>query len=316
MSSASVAVSSAMMSVTPRCRGHELMPKQQSSLARDDVNQPASPLTWIKERETVNAAVRARVAPVLFLHVHKSGGTSLCEAARLTKLHVETGMSCLTNGDRVASAGVWAPVYGRNCNPVFIDRHDAWGGNGPQAMLAYARERGLDMFAMETTRPSVLPWGGLALLVVVRHPLHRLMSRCSRLKALLQPAASNQSRWMSWSRGGADSAPLSAASAISLRECMCQVRGTLVEDLAGVPGGGVDRREQRPSHVSRADVSRACRFLERASVVLVTDRLAEAGALLHASFGWNPTVPRLSSMAAQLARSRNSLAFRPGRRSR
>ena len=41
------------------------------------------------------------------------------------------------------------------------------------------------LYAIETVRPSLLPWGSAALLVVVRHPLHRLLSRCSTLKALL-----------------------------------------------------------------------------------------------------------------------------------
>ena len=295
------------------CRAIALAPDNEKLLRVEDATQPSDPTAWASEREAVNAGVRARRTPILFLHVHKSGGTSLCEAARTAKLRTETGERCQSSGDRVTTSGVWAPVYGKNCNPVFVDRHDAWGGNGPDAMLSYAVERKLDFFAMETTRPSILPWGSIALLVVVRHPLHRLMSRCSRLKALLQPSA-NYTRWLPWRDRAGNAAPLSAESEESLRECACQVRGTLVEELAGAPGGGADRRVARGARVRRADVARASRFLERASIVLVTDRLNEAGALLNSSFGWRSGVPRLSPAAAQFARSRNSLAFRPGRR--
>ena len=47
---------------------------------------------------------------------------------------------CFSGGDQKVSTGVWAPVYGRNCNPYYMERHDAWGGNGPDAMLGYARD--------------------------------------------------------------------------------------------------------------------------------------------------------------------------------
>ena len=45
--------------------------------------------------------------------------------------------------------------------------------------------------------------------------------------------------------------PLSPVAAAPHRACYCAVRGTLVETLAGVPGGGVDRLTPRGANVGR-----------------------------------------------------------------
>ena len=76
----------------------------------------------------------------------------MCELARAEGLRVPYlgNGTCLTSGDkRIESEGVWAPVMGKNCNPYFEERHDAWGGNGPEKMIEYATSRRLDLFAME-----------------------------------------------------------------------------------------------------------------------------------------------------------------------
>lgn len=280
----------------------------------DNPTQPHDPKDWLHERETVSSAVRARGASIAFIHVYKSGGTSLCEAARMAGMRTVQSDTCLRSSGPKRSGGVWADVYGKNCNPTFADRHDAWGGNGPDAMLAFARK--LDFFAIETVRPSLLPWGQVALLVIVRHPLHRLISRCTRLKEMLLKQPKSRSPLLPvFGRMQANvNATGVATEADAERPCFCEMRGTLIETLAGIPGGGVDPLVSRASSVTREAVARASRLLERSSVVLTTDRLAEAGPVLSACFGWHVNVPKLSPFAAMLARSRGTLAMRPGRR--
>ena len=316
--------------MAPACQERPLLPTSAVLDQRDDAMQPKSPAHILRERGQTSAAARARLMPILFLHVPKSGGTSLCELARSASLRVPTNGNgtCMMSGDRrVESEGVWAPVYGKNCNPYFSERHDAWGGNGPERMLSYAADRRLNLFAMEMdARPSLLPWGSLAVLVIVRHPLHRLLSICPGAKRVLESSNSNSSSgggsvissgltggwpgrlWRSIASASTrphGGTPHVSAAEAEISGCMCRYRGSLVYALGGVPGGGVDRRGVRASHMTlRGDVSRAARFLERANVVLVTERLSDSGPLLGAAFGWGGSgVPKLSPFAAALARS-------------
>ena len=296
--------------MAPACQERPLLPTSAVLDQRDDAMQPKSPAHILCERGQTSAAARARLMPILFLHVPKSGGTSLCELARSASLRVPTNGNgtCMMSGDRrVESEGVWAPVYGKNCNPYFSERHDAWGGNGPERMLSYAADRRLNLFAMEMdARPSLLPWGSLAVLVIVRHPLHRLLSICPGAKRVLESSNSNSSSgggsvissgltggWPGrlWrSIASASTRPHGGTPRLSRRGGNIRVHVPLPW-LAGVRtgrrlGGGVDRRGVRASHMTlRGDVSRAARFLERANVCLSRSG-SQTLALLGAAFGW------------------------------
>ena len=91
---------------TPRrtaCIERPLLPSSQHAAWGEDSDiQPASGEAWARERSATNAQARARNLPILFLHVPKSGGTSLCALARAARLQVPVpgNGTCVTSGDR------------------------------------------------------------------------------------------------------------------------------------------------------------------------------------------------------------------------
>eukprot|EP00966_Prymnesium_polylepis_P275741 6371036-Prymnesium_polylepis.1 len=109
-------------------------------------------------------------------------------------------------------------------------------------MAAFARQQHLDFLPTETIRPSELPWSQFAILVVVRHPLHAFLSKCSH------PWWTNRTNYASR----------------SAHLCMCNIRGRQLLQLAGCPGGGASPScKTRPlDFVARADLLSASRFLE------------------------------------------------------
>ena len=133
---------------------------------------------WAAEKARVEDWVRRGKGTISFLHVHKGGGTTMCELARAN------GMRTQRN---VAHSAAWA---GHNCNPTKEDAFDANKGL-PEAALAYAaRMRGSGpaagvvregaaalggggsfFFANEGRLPAALAFGSFAFVAVIREPL-------------------------------------------------------------------------------------------------------------------------------------------------
>ena len=138
---------------------------------------------WAAEKARVEDWVRRGRGTISFLHVHKGGGTTMCELARAN------GMRTQRN---VAHSAAWA---GHNCNPTKEDAFDANKGL-PEAALAYAaRMRGSGpaagvvregaaalggggsfFFANEGRLPAALAFGSFAFVAVIREPLRLAVS--------------------------------------------------------------------------------------------------------------------------------------------
>ena len=138
---------------------------------------------WAAEKARVEDWVRRGRGTISFLHVHKGGGTTMCELARAN------GMRTQRN---VAHSAAWA---GHNCNPTKEDAFDANKGL-PEAAVAYAaRMRGSGaaagvvregapalggggsfFFANEGRLPAALAFGSFAFVAVIREPLRLAVS--------------------------------------------------------------------------------------------------------------------------------------------
>ena len=138
---------------------------------------------WAAEKARVEDWVRRGKGTISFLHVHKGGGTTMCELARAN------GMRTQRN---VAHSAAWA---GHNCNPTKEDAFDANKGL-PEAAVAYAaRMRGSGaaagvvregaaapggggsfFFANEGRLPAALAFGSFAFVAVIREPLRLAVS--------------------------------------------------------------------------------------------------------------------------------------------
>lgn len=96
------------------------------------------------EKAEVEARVRNRTAPVVFVHIHKAGGTTLCNLAKENNLTVPA----------VYSPTGYSGIGGKNCNPSPNHLKVAWTGSA-QEQSAYAHMMGLDFYAHEKVSDSV-----------------------------------------------------------------------------------------------------------------------------------------------------------------
>ena len=72
---------------------------------------------------------------------------------------------------------------GANCNPSPHHGWAAWRfGARPALAAEYARAMRLGLYMHEQLLPPSLPWGELAVGVVLRDPLHRLLSHALEIK--------------------------------------------------------------------------------------------------------------------------------------
>lgn len=279
------------------------------------------------ERDVVNAAVRQLNATIFFVHVPHTGGTTMCALAREAGMRTVLGFgndcherlkatrkplggwrcdmleTCNCGGFSYTTQDAKS-IYGKNCNVYHVDSAQALGSQGTLSMLDWARHQHLDFLPIETIRPIDLPWGQFAMLAIVRHPLHRFLSKCDRGG---QPwLVNNRTRYESLPAG-------------SIRACMCSLRGYQLMQLAGCPGGGTSsschartlhgQHQDVFSSVTRSDVRSASLFLERASVVLVTDLLSESSPILRHVFGWAPPHDKSRTHLNAHASSVSSPAF-------
>jgi hypothetical protein len=144
---------------------------------------------------------------------------------------------------------------GKNCNPRKADKSTAWEGTAAQ-QVAYSRRKRINFFAVETALPAQLAWGQFAMLGIVRNPLKLMVSHC---------------KW-----GGVK--PNMCVEHWENRHIFVYIHRYL-ESTA--------RRNSKK--FTEEDLDQAKRRLQRFSLVLVLERLHEAGPLLEAHFGWKET---------------------------
>jgi len=207
---------------------------------------------------------RMKLTPLLFVHIHKAGGTTICNMARNAQLR--TPKPAKTYKDRDS----W---FSKNCNPNFKDgwRGRAYGFQGPEAMWDYAKT--VDMYAIEWPLPSQLP-ADLNILLILREPLHLFFSLCRVVQ------------WLQKSHG--------VASVVEkVRNCMHENKEYQTKYLAGCQSAGLEacRFSDIQTHdVKPEDVIVAKSIItERAAAVLITERLDESLPVIVGKLGWNLT---------------------------
>jgi len=204
-----------------------------------------------------------KLTPLLFVHIHKAGGTTICQIAQAVR--ISTPKPAKTRKDVTS----W---FSKNCNPNFADgwRGRAYGFSGPEAMLDYAKT--VDMYAIEWPLPSQLP-SELNILLVLREPLHLFFSLC--VTELSELAKS----------------PHLTSVVGKARQCMDKNKEYQTKYLAGCKSAGLKacRFSDIETHdVTPADVMVAKNIIEeRAVAVLITERLDESQPILLAALGWN-----------------------------
>lgn len=212
------------------------------------------------EKARVEAAVRARHGTVFFMHVHKGGGTTICNLAKQSKVMVPA----------MAQSSSW---MGKNCNPKAEDRRRAWEA-APSELVAYARTshpRVLNFYAIECRLPATLPWGQFALLGVMRQPMRHMFSNCFGLKP--RCLRNYHNRQLALYVGCAISFGIhgneSAVPPVPPTSLQCNA----------------DKFDQlRP--MTREHLEAGKRRIERFSLVIPTERLGDAQPLLSDKFGW------------------------------
>ena len=80
---------------------------------------------YVAEKARVEAWVRVGNGTLLFMHVHKGGGSTVCSMARASGMRIPTP----------ETSGGW---MGKNCNPRKRDKYRSWQAR-PDDMVAYAR---------------------------------------------------------------------------------------------------------------------------------------------------------------------------------
>ena len=141
---------------------------------------------------------------------------------------------------------------GKNCNPRKADKSTAWEGTAAQ-QVAYSRRERINFFAIESALPVQLAWGQFAMLGVVRNPVKLMISHC---------------KW-----GG-----------VKPNKCVEQWENrhifVYIHKYQESKGSGNSKK------FTEKDLDQAKRRLQRFSLVLVLERMHEAGPLLEAHFGW------------------------------
>ena len=231
--------------------------------------------------------------PLFFLHVHKAGGTTFARLAR------DNGLCEAPSEDRRDSGSFFA----KNLNPSMIDaRRAIW--SSARTMISYAREKRLDAWASEWFAPSELPRGGRhgrALLVVtLRDPVARVVSNCGAAAkpAALRACATNPAHYnymtqrlalcaTSWR----NSKPFRSLAACekSFLDPNGVTKGLF---LPPGPRATADRWRLPPATLvalfnSSAFLDAAYDRLAAFDVVLVTERLDEAGPVLSDHLQWH-----------------------------
>ena len=99
------------------------------------IEAAAAMTLWEGERGRVDGWARGDNGTVLFVHVHKGGGSTICAMAQGSDVRIPPPET---------SRG-W---MGKNCNPRKVDKWRAWQAP-PDVMVQYARRLGVQFYAIE-----------------------------------------------------------------------------------------------------------------------------------------------------------------------
>ena len=194
---------------------------------------------------------------------------------------------------------------GKNCNPRKEDKSTAWEGTVVQ-QVEYSRRMKINFFAIESALPAQLAWGHFAMLGVVRNPLKLMVSHCKW--GGLKPNKCVEE----WNNRHIFVYINKARHTITHQAIKKRKENFGVGNLIsrgpygqfGVPVYPVQNENEdwtankRTKNFSEKDLDQAKHRLRRFSLVLVLERLHEAGPLLEAHFGWkkiNTTTHRSGS---------------------
>ena len=238
-------------------------------------------------------------APVFVVHIRHAGGSSVCSLA------LANGLRAPSRGNESKDMSGW---FSKNCNPRYHDREAALGHLGKPAMLHYARslpgaghDNGGAIWATEWAAPTiaVLPWSEIAVIALVRNPTRQVVALCARdpnpraLDMMLFGAATTRPGCWVHSRAALFNFQTRryAGCARSFEFCLRYADHSAAEATA-------------------VDLARAIAFLNRATVVLITERFNEAGPVLRRLLGWTRTeLPRENAFSTEheVGRGRGSV---------
>jgi hypothetical protein len=225
---------------------------------------------------------RPDARPVVLVHIHKGGGSVLCTLA------LRAGLCAPPPVASHFDASSW---FSKNCNPAWKDQDTALGYAGEEAMVGYARSLHVGFWGLEWAVPRSMPWASVDVIALVREPLRLTLTLCG---------STFRSNWAALV--GTQKAAGTNASVRRLGECLersYEVHDFQTRRYAGcvaptwkecrryVGEGAQPGGKKEVGRMSSSELARASQFVERANVVLLTERIAEgAGPLLAHRLGW------------------------------
>lgn len=248
-----------------------------------------------QEKALVEARVRARKIPVLFLHIHKAGGSTMCNVAKENRLAVPA----------VYSPSSYSGIAGKNCNPSPQHIAMAWSGSaGDQALYAHAM--GHDLFAHEKYLPAELAFGEMAFLGILRHPFDRYLSGGKHTGFKCIPKYDRRTKQLTKTRGKDFHEYVQCGEDNFMVRRICGCLGSPKAEVCGDHSpDALHESEFRKIPMTRKHLECAKARLDRFSVVLVTEMMDQAPAILSAKFGWSVT--SMESLRGGTASGSNAL---------
>ena len=239
----------------------------------------------------------------MFVHIHKAGGTTLCNLAKANNLTVPATYSP-TN---------YKGIAGKNCNPSPLHLRAAWMGTVKEQRL-YVHAMALDFYAHEKFLPPELPFADVAFVTILRQPFDRLLSEGKHTGFKCLPTVQRRpytphatAYTLPSSSSSFSTVPRYNATAVSTfgEYVQCGEKNPMVRRICGcLPDAygnspkaaacGDATADAIPDPLFRATVVTqrhlecAKQRLERFSVVMVTDMMFGGAAplLLKHAFGW------------------------------
>lgn len=245
-------------------------------------------------REASAAAVRRGVGTLLFKHVHKAGGTTLCHVAQRNMVAEDVNLpfreDWTTNcvpfesflGPHPAVGATDAgldPPRRRRLLGTWLGGACFFGFLTPAQLRALPHHyRPLTFIAAEGPLPDALPLDApFSMVTMLRNPLDRVVSsyRWWQYMMGVMPAAPAECH--------AYAAPANASFAAWLRR---YPGNWMTRELAGREA--LYRRDAggRPAPLTPSDVRRAKRRLHYYAAILVMERMEDSQLLLQQRFGW------------------------------